>query len=127
LIAANDGSPRARMTIACRALWMALEARQPSLSEAAFRKEVSTYLDDALRLGVALDVEIDGLRPPNPYKARFAELGPIIEQLGEELDAVMLDPDASLSDMRKVIDKVSSDPAMREAEELSQRLRRPAN
>lgn len=118
LIESNDGSPKQRMMIASRALWMATLARQSQLSDEAFKASVSTYLDDMLRFGATLELEIDGMKAPNPYKARFAALAPVLERLSHQLDAVMLDPDASLSDMRSAVESIQKDPGFLEAEEL---------
>lgn len=118
LIESNDGSPRQRMMIASRALWMATLARQSQLTEEAFKASVSTYLDDMLRFGATLELEIDGMIAPNPYRARFAALAPVLEKLSQQLDAVMLDPGASLSDMRRAVESIQKDPGFLEAEEL---------
>lgn len=127
IVAVADGSPRSRMTIACHALWLALEIRKPTLSEVDWKREVSTYLDDVLRMGVTFDLEIDGLRPHNPYAARLAELGPVIEALSERLDRLILDPDASLSELRETIDSAVRDPAVIEAQEIMRGRSKPSH
>lgn len=124
LIASGDGSARSRMMIASRALWLAALARKPAQSEEEWKASVSRYVDDCLRLGVALDLAIDGMRPPNPYKARLAQLGPALESLTDKLDAVMLDPAASLADLRKTVEEAIHDPAMVEAGILLDKARR---
>lgn len=121
LVAAADGSPRSRMKIACHALWLALEIRKPMLSEVEFKREVSTYLDDVLRMGVTFDLEIDGLRPHNPYAARMAELAPVIEALSERIDTLILDPSTPLSELRETIESAVSDPSVQEAQEILSR------
>ncbi|MEO8757849.1 MAG: hypothetical protein ABI398_08880 [Devosia sp.] len=127
LIAASDGSPRSRMTIACHALSMALEARRPHLSEAEWKEAVSTYLDDVLRMGVTFDMVIDGMRPPNTHAARLAELAPIIEALSENVEALMLDPSTELSDLRRLIEGAVNDPSVQEAQDILRRRDTPPN